>query len=90
MEVAAAGNSTAKHSDQHPFGKVVPHCCPLITKDLEIIQQALVVYNDVDEEGFTTVVSKSNRKRIKAIKPVPRVRYQLRLNEDFMVKRCMW
>jgi hypothetical protein len=65
LEVAAAGNSTAKHSDQHPFANVIPLRYPLITKDLEIIQQTLVVYNDVGEEGFTTVVSKSHRKKNK-------------------------
>jgi len=37
----------------------------LITKDLEIIQQALIVYNDVDEEGFNIVVFKSNQKKNK-------------------------
>jgi len=63
LVVMAAGNSSAIQS--HPFAIVIPHRCPIITKDLEVIQQALVVYKDVDEEGFTAVVSKSNWKKQK-------------------------
>jgi hypothetical protein len=70
LVVAAAGNSNAIKS--HPFVTVIHHRCPIITKDLEVIQQALVVYKYVDEEGFTTVVYKSNRKKQKG--------YQIRSN----------
>ena len=40
--------------------------------------------------GLLLLCPRATRKRIKAIKPAPRVLYQLFLNEDFMVKRCMW
>ena len=63
LVVAAVGNSPAFPS--HPVATVIPHQCPIITKDLEVIQQALVVYEDVDEQGFTVVVSKSNWKKQK-------------------------
>jgi len=63
LVVAAAGNSPAIQS--HPFSIVIPHRCPIITKYLEVIQQALVVYKDVNEEVFTNVVSKSNQKKQK-------------------------
>ncbi|AES70603.1 hypothetical protein MTR_3g060260 [Medicago truncatula] len=49
----------------HSFAAVISHRCPIITQDLEVIHQTLVVYKDVDEEGFTNVVSKSNRKKQK-------------------------
>jgi len=63
LVVEVAGNSLAIQS--HSFATVIPHRCPIITKDLEVIQQTLVVYKDVDEEGFTAIVSKSNRKKQK-------------------------
>jgi len=49
----------------HPFATVLPHRCPIITKDLETIQKALVVSNVEDADGLTTVVSKSSRKKKK-------------------------
>lgn len=57
--------ATAKLPKQHPLATFIPHWCPLIIKDLEIIQQALVATNVDDEEGYTNVVSKSNRKKNK-------------------------
>ncbi|AES87555.1 pumilio-family RNA-binding repeatprotein [Medicago truncatula] len=52
-------------SKSHPFATVIPHRCPIITKDLETIQKALVGSNVADEDGFTAVVSKSSRKKKK-------------------------
>ena len=52
-------------SKSHPFVTVIPHRCPIITKDLETIQKALVGSNVADEDGFTEVVSKSSRKKKK-------------------------
>jgi len=63
LQIAAACNSPALQS--HPFATIIPHRCPIITKDLETIQQALVVSNVVDEDGFTIVVFKSNQKKNK-------------------------
>lgn len=65
LEGAATFNATATLPEQHPFATLIPHHCPLITKDLETIQQAVVVTIVDDEEGFTKVVSKSSRKKKK-------------------------
>lgn len=65
MEGAATCNATTPLPEQHPFATLIPHRCRLITNDLETIQQALVVTNVDDEEGLTTVVSKSRRKKKK-------------------------
>jgi len=35
----------------------------LVTRDLEVIQHALIVNNDDEDEEFTTYVSKGNRKK---------------------------
>lgn len=65
LEGVATFTATAKLPKQHPLATFIPHRCPLIIKDLEIIQQALVATNVDDEEGYTNVVSKSNRKKNK-------------------------
>jgi hypothetical protein len=59
VEIQANCNPVLK---SHPFATVIPHRCPIITKDLEIIQKALVVSNVVDVDGFTNVLSKSRKK----------------------------
>jgi len=50
-------------SKSQPFATVIPHRCPIITKDMETIQQALLGSNVADEDGFIEVVSKSSRKQ---------------------------
>lgn len=64
LEVSATSHSPAIQS--HPFVNVIPHRCPIITRDLEVIKQALVVSNVADKEGYTIVISKSNRKKNKS------------------------
>jgi len=64
-DVTIDGTPSDKGSVQHPFATFVSHICPVIAKDLEIIQQALLAPNNDDTEGFTVVVSKSNRKENK-------------------------
>jgi hypothetical protein len=60
-----ATTPTANIPEQYPFSTLILHHCPQITKDLETIQQALLVTNVDVEEGFTTVVSKSSWKKKK-------------------------
>jgi len=64
LDVVATSHSPAIQS--YPFATVISHRCPIITTDLKVIKQALVVSNVADKEGFTTVVSKSNRKKNKS------------------------
>jgi len=84
LVVAAAGNSHVIQS--HPFAIVIPHRCPIITNDLEVIQQALVVYKDVDKEGLLMLFPGASGRNKKVIKLALMVRYQNHLNEDFILE----
>jgi hypothetical protein len=64
LEITATDHSLAIQS--HSFAIVILHRYPIITKELEVIQQAMVVSNVADEGGFTAVVSNSNRKKNKS------------------------